>query len=300
VTATLTAGFQNHLKGRSHQRCSMLRLTLRDGTVLGFTDHDRVLAFDLGDGVGEVDYRPDFGMKLSNVQTGCGLDAGNFEVRFPIALAPRPFTREAVMGGRFHYCEARLFQVIWSDLTLGGRKFMRGNAGEWRVEGDVAIAEVRDQRDKLNQDTGRVVSNQCDADYADQVKCFAVPTEITGTVTHVDSAMQVTVSFAGSYANNFFNRGLLIGLTGANAGTKAVPIDTWTAAGLVKLYWPLVSMPQVGDTFTVRDGCARTRAACMAHDAILWFRGFPEVPGTQAMKPAIPSQAGGGDGKGGK
>jgi uncharacterized phage protein (TIGR02218 family) len=181
VTATLSTDFANHLKQRSQRRCWMLRLDLQDGSVLGFTDHDQVLAFDLGDG--SVDYRPDFGMKISNVQTGTGLDAGNYEVTFPVALSPRPTTREAFAGGRFNRCEARLFEVIWNNLAAGARKAMFGNAGEWRVEGDKAIAEVRDQRDRLNQTVGRQVQNQCDADYADQVECFATATEITGTVT---------------------------------------------------------------------------------------------------------------------
>jgi hypothetical protein len=56
---------------------------------------------------------------------------------------------------------------------------------------------------------------------------------------------------------------------------------------------PLVEAPLVGDTLTVRDGCARTRAACMAHGQILNIRAFPEVPGTQALKPAIPAQGSG-------
>jgi hypothetical protein len=55
---------------------------------------------------------------------------------------------------------------------------MLGSSGEWRIEGDKAIAEVRDQRDRLNQTIGRQLQNQCDADYADQVRCFATPTEI--------------------------------------------------------------------------------------------------------------------------
>lgn len=289
MTATLTTGFQNHVKGRSHQRCKLLRLDLKDGTKLGFTDHDLSLSYDLGDGAGSITYRPDLGMQVSNVQTGIGLDAGNFEVTFPVSISPNPTTREAFLGGRFNRAETRLFEVIWSNLAAGERKFMLGNCGEWRVEGDKAIAEVRDERDRLNQTVGRQLQNQCDADYADQVQCFATPTEITGTVTAVTDAMRFTVSFTGTYADNFFNRGQVKGLTGGNAGLVA-PIWTWTAAGAVELVFPLVEAPLVGDTFTVRDGCERTRAACMAHGQILNMRGFPEVPGVQALKPAIPAQ----------
>jgi uncharacterized phage protein (TIGR02218 family) len=297
--ATLSTPFSNHLKGRSHNLCWLLRLDLRDGTVLGFTDHDEVLDFDLGDAAGSVSYRPDLGMQLSNVQTGTGLDAGNFEVTFPIAEAPRPVTRAAVAGGRFNRAETRLMRVVWSNLAAGSRNFMLGNTGEWRIEGDKAIAESRDQRDRLNQVIGRQLQNQCDADYADQVQCFATPTEIVGTVTAVASALEFTVSFVGTYANGLFDRGKVIGLTGGNASLVA-PIWSWTAAGVIKLFMPLVEAPLVGDTFTVRDGCARTRAACMAHGQILNMRAFPEVPGTQALKPAIPAQgssSGGGKGK---
>jgi uncharacterized phage protein (TIGR02218 family) len=297
MTSTLSAGFAAHVQGRAHNLCWLLRLDLRDGTVLGFTDHDQVIDLDLGDAAGLVSYRPDFGMQLSNVQTGVGLDAGNFEVTFPIMAPPRLTTREAFIGGRFNRAETRLMRVVWSNLAAGPRKVMLGNAGEWRVEGDKAIAESRDQRDRLNQTVGRQLQNQCDADYADQVECFATPTEIVGTVTAVPSARMFTVSFAGSYADGFFNRGKVTGLTGGNAGLKA-PIWSWTAAGVIELFMPLVEAPAVGDTFTVRDGCERTRAACMAHGQILNARAFFEVPGTSALKPAIPAHGGGGGGKG--
>jgi hypothetical protein len=110
--------------------------------------------------------------------------------------------------------------------------------------------------------------------------------------------MRFTVSFTGTYADDFFNKGVVIGLTGANEGTT-VEIYDWTAAGAIVLFAPLADAPEIGDTFTVRDGCGKSRADCMAHDAIEWFRGFPEVPGSdQVLKPAIPGQgSGGGKGK---
>lgn len=306
MTATLTPAFAAHLKRRSQQRCMMLRLTLRDGTLLGFTDHDQILSFDLGDGAGSLDYRPDQGMAISNIQTGIGLDAGNFEVTFPIALAPRPITREAVDGGRFRRCEARLFEVIWSNLAAGARPIMLGNSGEWRREGDKAIAEIRDERDRLNQTVGEQVQNQCSADYADQVECFATPIETVGTVTAATSALSMTVSYPdGPFADGFFDKGTVAGLTGGNALLSA-PIWHWNDHGDgtadIELFMPLVEIPAVGDTLTVRDGCDRTARGsngCMAHGQILNFRGFPDVPGQKALKPAIPNTPPGG-GKGGK
>lgn len=281
MTATLTADYAAHLKARSHNRCWMLRLDLRNGASLGFTDHDQVLNFDLGDGA--IDYRPDFGMALSDVQTGAGVDAGNYEVTFPVSSV---MGRASALGGYFNRAEARLFQVVWSNLAAGSRAVMLGNCGEWRVEGDKAICEVRDQRDRLNQTIGRILQNQCDADYADQVRCFATPTEITGTITAVTSPMEFTVSVPdGPFADGFFDKGTVYPLTGANLGQVATQIWSWSSSGHIVLFDPLVTVPNVGDTFTVRDGCALTRTACIAHGQILNFKGFPEVPGQQALKP---------------
>jgi hypothetical protein len=50
----------------------------------------------------------------------------------------------------------------------------------------------------------------------------------------------------------------------------------------------------------VRDGCARTRPACMAHGQILNARACFDVPGQKALKPTIPNSAAGSGGKGGK
>jgi uncharacterized phage protein (TIGR02218 family) len=135
----------------------------------------------------------------------------------------------------------------WATAASGGSK------------GDKAIAEIRDQRDRLNQQVGRQLQNQCDADYADQVRCFATPTEIVAVVTAVTDAMRFSVSFAGTYANGFFNRGRVLFTSGGNAGTRPVQIESWTAAGAVTLFMPLVEAPIVGNALLVRDGCDRTR-----------------------------------------
>jgi uncharacterized phage protein (TIGR02218 family) len=270
----------------------MLRLDLRDGTSIGITDHDKDIAFDLGDG--EITYDSGTGILASDIALSCGLDADNYEVSGPIGDV---VTLAAVLGGRFDRATARLFQVNWKDTTQGALKLMRGSVSEARVEGGKFIFEIRSDVDRLNQTVGRTLTNGCDADFADQVRCFATATEIEGTVTAVTDAMRFTVSFAGSYANDLFNKGTVIGLTGANAGT-VVEIYDWTAAGVVTLFAPLAAAPEIGDTFTVRDGCGKSRADCMAHNAIVWFRGFPEVPGSeQVMKPAIPGQGSGGGGK---
>lgn len=293
MSKTLSAGLAPHLAGHSHTRCNMLLLDLVDGTSIGITDHDADLAYDIGDGT--VTYSAGTGILASDVALSAGLDADNFEVRGPIGTT---VTLAAVLGGVFNRATARLFQVNWNSLADGAIKILKGSVCEARVEGGEFVFEIRDDVDRLNQTVLRTLANSCSADYADQVQCFAVATDITGTVTSVTDSMRFTVSFAGTYANNFFNKGTVIGLTGANAGST-VEIYAWTSAGAITLFAPLAVTPAIGDTFTVRDGCGKSRSDCIAHSAIVWFRGFPEVPGSdQALKPAIPGQGSSPSGKG--
>jgi uncharacterized phage protein (TIGR02218 family) len=288
VTATVSSDFATHLAGRSHSRCRMLRLDLKDGTILGFTDHDKSLDFDLSDGDGAVTYRADLGMKISNISLSCGLDSGNCEITAPISDV---ITLDGILGGRFSYAEARIFEVIWNSLSAGPRKFMLGNTTEWRIEGGKAIAEIRDLFDKYNQTVGRIIENQCDADFGD-TRCGATPVTVVGTVTAAPDAFHMTVSFAGSFANDYFNKGTVIGLTGSNA-SAVMEIDDWTSAGVITLFAPLAEVPAIGDTFTVKQGCGKTRADCMVRGAILNFRGYPEVPGSdQVLRMPTPGAGG--------
>jgi uncharacterized phage protein (TIGR02218 family) len=263
----------------------MLLLDLKDGTSIGITDHDKDIDFDIGDGI--VTYGSGTGILASNVAMSCGLDADNYEVTGPIADI---VTLDAIVGGRFNRARVRLFEVNWKQLSAGAIKLLAGNVTEARVEGGKFVLEIRSDVDRYNQTVGRVITDQCDADFADQIQCFATATEIVGTVTAVTDAMRFTVSFSGSYANDFFNKGTVEFLTGDLAGTDKIEIEDWTSAGAITLFAPAVESPAIGDTMTIRDGCGKSRADCIAHNAIEWFRGYPEVPGRRALMPAIPGQ----------
>jgi uncharacterized phage protein (TIGR02218 family) len=274
-----------HLSGRSHTRANMLLLDLVDGTAIGVTDHDKPIDYDIGGGT--VTYDAGTGILTSNVSLSASLDADNYEVTGPISDI---VTLDAVVGGRFNRARARLFEINWKDLTQGAIKVLAGNVAEARVEGGKFTFEIRGDTDRYNQTVGRLITDSCDADFADGIRCFATATEIVGTVTAVTDAMRFTVSFTGTYADDLFNKGTVEFLTGALAGTRKIEIEDWTAAGAITLFVPAVEAPAIGDTMTIRNGCGKSRQDCVAHNAIEWFRGYPEVPGRKAMMPAIPSQ----------
>jgi uncharacterized phage protein (TIGR02218 family) len=272
----------------------MLLFDFKDGTRVAITANSRDLVFDVGDG--DETYSANTGILPSNISTSCGLDADNYEVTGPITNTA-PYRREDFLGGRWNRARARLFEVNWKERTAGPLKLLAGNVTEARVEGGKFVLEIRSDVDRYNQTVGRVITDQCDADFADQVQCFATATEIVGTVTAVTDGMRFTVSFSGSYADDFFNKGTVEFLTGNLAGTNKIEIEDWTSAGVITLFSPLVEAPAIGDTLTIRQGCfdpatgqTKSRLACMHFGQILNFRGYPEVPGRRALMPAIPGQ----------
>ena len=195
---TLSTALASHLAGRSHTRCTMLLLELRDGTSIGITDHDRDIAFDLGDG--SVTYQAGTGILASDVVLQTGLDADNYEVSGPLK-DDGDFTLERVVGGRFNRARAKLFQVNWKDLGSGAIKLLAGNISEARVEGGKFIFEIRSDCDRYNQVIGRLITNNCDADFGDGIRCHATPVEI-GAIKRIEWLPEIVTTDGGREVRN--------------------------------------------------------------------------------------------------
>jgi uncharacterized phage protein (TIGR02218 family) len=274
----------------------MLLLELRDGTSIGVTDHDKDLNYNIL-GSGTVTYQAGTGILTSDISLQTGLDADNYEVTGPIGEL---VTLEAILGGRFNRARAYLFQVNWKKLSDGAIKLLSGNVSEARIEGGKFVFEIRSDCDRFNQVVGRLIVNNCDADFGD-ARCGITPEEIAGTVTAAASdGLSFTVSFTGSYANNYFNLGQVEFTSGDLNGTAPVEIFDWTSGGVVTLFAPLAEAPAVGDTCTIKVGCTKARSSsdptvrtCKFYDNVINFRGFPEVPGSdQILRATIPGQGG--------
>jgi uncharacterized phage protein (TIGR02218 family) len=292
MSRTLTAGMTTALGKRSLKLAAMLRLDLADGSTLCFTDHDRSLPFDLGDG--SATFYPDTGLLPSDLSLSTGFEADEIEITGPVvAAATKPWhvTRAAVIGGRFDGATARVFMVDWSNLANGAIKLMRGFVARGEVASGRFKLTIRSDISKLEQDVGRLITAYCDADFGD-ARCGATPATTIATVTSVTDERNFTVSLTSAFTDGYFNRGTAAFATGDLAGTRPVEVKSFTGAGVIALFMPLAETPAIGDTLTLRQGCydpvtrtSKTRAACRFFANIANFRGFPDVPGSdQALR----------------
>ena len=133
-------------------------VTRADGITLGFTDHDRPLAFD------GLSFRPDTGMTAKAVIQGTGLAVDNSEALG--ALTSDAVTDADIEAGRYDGAEVRLWHVNWADPSERELRF-RGTLGEIRREGATFHAELRGLTEALNRPTGRLYQRDCSAALGD-------------------------------------------------------------------------------------------------------------------------------------
>jgi uncharacterized phage protein (TIGR02218 family) len=284
------------LATRTHTRATCLWLALRDGTIVGITDHDKDLTVDMTD-ISDVPvvYKADTGILPSDVETATGLTASNYEVEGPLSdLIPRA----DVLGHRFNRARARLFQVDWTQDFPDQIPILQGLVADAFVRGSRFVFEVRSDAERLNQTVGRVITPYCDASFGDE-RCQAVVPQVASEIIAVTSSHELTVDLAGVYADDHFVAGKIDFTSGALLGVD--PVEIWSyvgSSGLVTTLVPLPAEPEVGDLVIVKRGCTKLKSSqdaslptCLSYDNVLNFRGMDQVGGSdQYLRIPVPGE----------
>ena len=277
----LTPALAAHLATGATTLAWCWRLTRRDATTLGFTDHDRPLAFD------GTTFEASTGFTASEIKDQIGLSVDNLEVTG--ALSSGHLDEADLAAGFYDDAKVEIFRVNWADPAQ--RVLMRsGSLGEVKRAGIAFSAEVRGLAHYLQQPKGRLYQYTCDADLGD-ARCTVDLTSPTyrghGSVLAVASPRSFTASGLAAFASDWFTRGLLTFTSGAALG-QAIEIKSHTVAanGTVSVeLWAAARLPLTpGQTFTLTAGCDKTLATCRSKFANAPnHRGFPTIPGNDFL-----------------
>ena len=293
---TLSSHLTSMLATREHTRARCLWLALRDGTVIGMTDHDRDLTVDMTD-ISDVpvEFKAGTGVLPSDVETAAGLEADNFNVEGPLGSL---ISRTDVLGLRYNRARARLFEVDWNQSTPDILPVLQGVIAEVQISGSRFIFEVRSDVERLNQTIGRLITPYCDAEFGDE-RCGAAVPQTAAEVTAVTNAHSFTLDQAGNFSDDHFVYGKVDFTTGALVAADQV--EVWAYVGsssFVTLLTPLPEEPQVGDQLVIKRGCSKLKKAddasvptCLTYANVLNFRGADQVPGSdQYLKIPVPGE----------
>lgn len=255
------------------------RIVRRDGLVMGFTQHDSDLVF------GGVVHHASSGLDVAAARHLEGL-AANDAVLLG-ALVSDGLMQQDILSGLYDGATVETWMVDWSD-PIQNVLLDCGMIGKIETSDHGFKAEILSIADRLMQPQGRLFEAHCSALLGD-TRCKIALADPAFTyravVTETDGHHSVTVD-AGSYADDWFSRGLLRVEDGTNAG-MVMDIkrhDRVSSQARLILWQSLPQLLKTGDHVVLVAGCDKTAAMCQSRFAnIVNFRGFPRMPGNDLL-----------------
>jgi len=271
---TVSAALKAHLEGTRLTTCTLWKVTRTDGLVFGFTDHDQDVTYS------GTTYLAATGHNPSSIKTTARLSVDNLEVQS--MLSSSTIKEADIHAGLWDFAEVMIQIVNYADLTMGSMILRKGWFGNIKTGRFNFIAELRGMMQPLQQTIGRIYTPGCDADLGD-ARCGVNLANFTvsGNVTAVTSS-RVFTDTARTENSGYFEGGLVTWTGGANANYR-MEVKTF-ANGVVTMQQAMPNAISVGDTYNMSAGCDKIRATCIAKfNNIVNFRGFPDLPGRDAM-----------------
>jgi len=244
----------------------------RDGVTLGFTSHNRNLAF------GGMTYRAAPGMIPSAIRRTASLERDAVEVEG--VLSHDSISRADLQAGRFAEARIAIGLVDWE--TLDRATLFNGSLGSVSQEDGSFAAELRSAKASLEVDLVPRTSPTCRARFCDP-ECGVNAARFTHlcAVSSIDLEANST-SFTGAPGAAEMRNGHVKWIDGPFSGVTMQVIDAGTG-GLV-LDQPLSSTISAGQLAYLREGCDHTIATCSGRfDNAVNFRGEPHLPGNDLL-----------------
>lgn len=256
--------------------CVCWRFTRTDGAVFGATDHDALLMVD------GVEYRPSAGLDHAMFDSSSGLAPGRALAKGALSLE---FLSEADLdAGAWNGARVDVWRVDWRAVEHR-LLIWSGRLSEVSRRGEAFAAELVSLKADLERPIGRVYHRNCDADVGD-ARCgkdlSLVGFHADGVVTETSGARSFSAAGLDSFDPGWFAGGALVWASGGNAGASVrVRRHEGNDIGLVAAARAII---EPGDTFRVFAGCNKSFSMCDAKFANrINFRGFPHMPGPDAL-----------------
>lgn len=211
-----------HLSGGVQTIVTCWMVTLTNGTVKTFTDHDQDIVF------GGRTYLAASGYNASDIASSSDLNPDNLEL---IGLLNSPsITEEDLLAGVWDYAQCRIFIVNWADLTMLSGSERAGTIGEVTLERVGFKAEFRGKMQRYARTIGFVEGPSCTANLGDSrcTKDLSTFTRI-GTITGVHDD-GLTLYDTASNEDGPSGGVVITGITNANPGV----VTTATAHGFTE------------------------------------------------------------------
>lgn len=247
------------------------RIERRDGVALGFTSHDRDLAF------AGLRHRTAPGMVPSAVRRSATFEADSAEIAG--ALSHDAISETDLAAGRFDGAHVTMGLVDWE--TLEAETLFTGAIGAVGREGAQFSAELASVKQQLQREIVPRTSPACRAEFCGDGCTLSGALHTHEAMIAGISADRQWVSVAGIVSSNFAF-GWLRPIDGSDAG-MTLRIRAVENEWLV-LERPLAAGAYAGIRVVLREGCDHTVTTCAERFAnAVNFQGEPYLPGNDLL-----------------
>ena len=158
MSRTIPIALQTELDKHASVETRCIRFRLKGGTVMGFTQWDRDIAYDHGDGYEEVVYSASQGIDTSALQSDVEYSIANADGRILTKTTLTGLTLEMVESGALDDAEWDMFLLDPRNPAPGSAALVDGgDLGEVKTEdGMVIIPELLSYAMRLRQAIGTV------------------------------------------------------------------------------------------------------------------------------------------------
>ena len=264
------------LSGETTTTAWCWKLSLKDGTVFGFTSHDQDIR------IGDDIYWAACGFMPTSVDTSNNMAVDNLDVEG--FLDSNVISADDIDSGRYDGATVEITVCNWEDPNQSPLIVRRGTLGQVERTDIGYTAEIRGLLDAFQQKTNVIYQKTCRATLGDSQCKFPVASQATttGTVTQIntDGSFNTTLS-TQDWMDGFFTYGVLSFTSGENKGSKHEVKNYVAANRVITLFMPTFNDISVGDAFSLSVGCDGNFSTCKTKfNNVVNFRGEPQVPGT--------------------
>lgn len=261
---------QDILKGKI---ANLMKITLQNGAVYGYTDHDHNLTID------GVTYVPAPGLQKVKMTMTANAEVSNQEFGSAWVDAPE----EDLRAGLFDSAIMEISWGSWQNPGYGRLVVFTGQLGEitWSEEG--FKADIVSFMKNLAKNVGNVFTANCRHTLfsGEQTGYVGACGVNPASYTFSGSVGAITIpkwkfSFTSDKPDGYFSNGQITFTSGLNNGLSTVIKSH--AGGVLELFLPTAFVINPGDTFNIYAGCDKTLNTCKnKFNNVVNFGGFPHI-----------------------
>lgn len=245
------------------------KLSLRNGQVIGFTDHQENIKID------EVIYHAQ-AVNNSSIISSNSLSIDNLEIEG--ILTSDLINHIDILANKYDFAKLEIFSVDYLNVNAGKVILKKGYLGEIRINNQQFIAELRGVTERLTNNIGESYSDNCRAEFGDY-RCKLKLTDFTknSSITKVISNNEF-IDDQLLERDGYYNNGIIEFISGKNQGVRVEIINYF--ANKITLSIPTIYNLEVNDQYLIQNICNKTISNCAKQfNNAINFRGEPNIPG---------------------